>query len=557
MAGDFLVAREVVFRDSDSRSFKGTRFVSATSPTLIGADSGQSGEHGLRMAQALNRMIRVANNYYALSTHRGIYHLNQSGSAWPSGAADNEWSVSSSDPGVCAMNSTNDVPVIHWNDVSYYNRQAHTGIHMVMIPDSEGVKKPHLVALYMDADTPNEIDGYWRACTLDLSDPDGDWTVSDRLSGPNLEANFNQGRGCSQASEVLWNNQICMVGVNGWWTGSGSNAAHLIMYDPTTGSLSSINLKDSVSALTRDHHAPHLAVWQNKLYVIALSNQSNSRWQLYEVQGSSLANPEGSAVILTDTGEDVGGAGTSSAEQRSRRCASYTKSGKLYCCVLVRDGGNDKFNLVEVDTDFTVTDHTSDLPSAMTGNLTGDSSRVVFCADPATTLGQETIYCYFNTSWDVANESGSAGSLTVYEVADAGSSWTSLGSAGDGGDALPNTGACATGGERIDIQDQLKILQTGQEKVLGGVKIYFKAWGDPGNADKKVKVWHDPNQGRPITQGTLRGSATGGSTSRNGNQIENVDADGVTEYSLIWDFKSDGYTEASLSAWALSIELDS
>jgi hypothetical protein len=61
-----------------------------------------------------------------------------------------------------------------------------------------------------------------------------------------------------------------------------------------------------------------------------------------------------------------------------------------------------------------------------------------------------------------------------------------------------------------------------------------------GTTSYTVKLYRDKNQQLPDTQATLIGSVTGGSATRNGNQVDDVTADGVIEYTVIWDFFSDG-----------------
>jgi len=61
-----------------------------------------------------------------------------------------------------------------------------------------------------------------------------------------------------------------------------------------------------------------------------------------------------------------------------------------------------------------------------------------------------------------------------------------------------------------------------------------------GTTSYTVKLFYDINQQLPDNQCTLTGGVTGGSASRNGNQIDSVTADGVIEYTTIWNFTGDG-----------------
>lgn len=61
-----------------------------------------------------------------------------------------------------------------------------------------------------------------------------------------------------------------------------------------------------------------------------------------------------------------------------------------------------------------------------------------------------------------------------------------------------------------------------------------------GAADKVFKIYTIDSSGNLI-QGTLAGAATGGTATRVGNEVQNVIADGATEYTIRWDFIADGF----------------
>jgi len=97
------------------------------------------------------------------------------------------------------------------------------------------------------------------------------------------------------------------------------------------------------------------------------------------------------------------------------------------------------------------------------------------------------------------------------------------------------------GGQRWWTEGSLNVQVTGLSTGTGGMSISYKAYGASGSSDKTVKFYYSFNEEPPVAQCTLTGSATGGSSSRNGNQIDNVDADdGVTTYTATWDFLTDG-----------------
>jgi len=96
------------------------------------------------------------------------------------------------------------------------------------------------------------------------------------------------------------------------------------------------------------------------------------------------------------------------------------------------------------------------------------------------------------------------------------------------------------GGERFWTSGDLHIEITGLSTVSTGTQISFKAHGASGSSDKTVKLYFSTSEQDPVGQCTLTGSVTGGSATRNGNQVENVDANGSTTYTCIWDTVTDG-----------------
>ena len=100
------------------------------------------------------------------------------------------------------------------------------------------------------------------------------------------------------------------------------------------------------------------------------------------------------------------------------------------------------------------------------------------------------------------------------------------------------------GGERIFSTGELDIVIVRHEADLAGEHVFFRAWGDPGFANKNVEFRRSAENEIPLAQATLIGAAGSGGPGpvpiRIGNILTSVDADGVTEYSTIWDITSDG-----------------
>lgn len=107
---------------------------------------------------------------------------------------------------------------------------------------------------------------------------------------------------------------------------------------------------------------------------------------------------------------------------------------------------------------------------------------------------------------------------------------------GTGAMALPE--GTQGGGQRIYIPDAATATVYAKERVSGGEKITFRVHaplepsGGSVTTGLKVKFFLGTDGGVPETQAQLIGSVTGGSATRNGNQVENIDADG-SDYTAI------------------------
>lgn len=97
------------------------------------------------------------------------------------------------------------------------------------------------------------------------------------------------------------------------------------------------------------------------------------------------------------------------------------------------------------------------------------------------------------------------------------------------------------GGEYINTSDSdffIDDITYSNGSLPGRVLVSFTAWGG-GGADKFLRGYYNSSENSDMVQMTLIGSATGGSAVRNGNQIEQITADGST-YTFEWAAVSDG-----------------
>lgn len=91
---------------------------------------------------------------------------------------------------------------------------------------------------------------------------------------------------------------------------------------------------------------------------------------------------------------------------------------------------------------------------------------------------------------------------------------------------------------------QVDIVDSYQDNA--GLRVEFRAGGDPGFSNKTVRFRFANSYGSPTQPATLvLGSATGGGATVVGNDVQNVDANPTVLYSVVWDFIADGVANAS------------
>jgi len=119
------------------------------------------------------------------------------------------------------------------------------------------------------------------------------------------------------------------------------------------------------------------------------------------------------------------------------------------------------------------------------------------------------------------------------------------------------------GGDRIWTQGEMNIELIGNPTPLpGGEEFRFKAWGDPGPANKQVTFWFSALGQSPNTKATLFGTpyvVSGPAPAPTLNvglkQLEGVTADGVTIYAVNRNNNVDGVPTGSREGIAPSISV--
>jgi len=361
---------------------------------------------------------------------------------------------------------------------------------------------PSLVGVYRTA--AGQLKGY----SLDMST--GIWTEAATSVGL---VNVPTG-----ASGGLWN-QITFEGqLHLFGSDSGTNLPRVWRFNPTSGTYFSdvITIADSID------RSIDAVVFNNRLHCV------------YRPVANTLRLGEWLAGTWTDLGIVIDAGPVNPATDIHRRCL-FTDGTFMFAIV----GSDSTWRTWQLDGSFTVLDKSTltlpaDLRSAAVGGGTfvgTPDGRFLGFADVDSVPGSFSFYFLY-----AAN--GTAGtSWTRYEWQGNAATMTTTGTVGDVAHAVAS--AKAPGGERIFTPSELDILITAKAPVLGGERIYFKAYGAVGPTDKTVEFYYN-RQGEPaVATATLSGTAAGGVATRVGNTITNVQADGTTTYEITWNITAD------------------
>ena len=206
-------------------------------------------------------------------------------------------------------------------------------------------------------------------------------------------------------------------------------------------------------------------------------------------------------------------------------------------------GADSGWSVSQISAAFAVTDiSTTVLPGALLSTNNGGSypasgaTNDVFlgCYDVDTAPGTVGIVLYF------ANSSTSGTLLTAYQWNGNASVITQIDIGGNVYHSLPT--GYQNNGERIWTAGELDISITARVPVIGGERISFIAYGGGTGHSMKLYFAFD---GEPfLLEATLATPVTGGSATFNSglNQVEGVDGDGATVYTIIWTAPVDGVT---------------
>lgn len=433
-------------------------------------------ESGGVSVSSRNRVVQIGGNVYAVQDD-GVYKLQGDGVTWSNTALNGGLPFSTpSTAGDAVVRSG--LEVMYPNDV------------------------PSLVGVYRTAT------GQLRGYSLNMLT--GTWTEAAASVGL---VNVSNGASGGLWNQITFNGQLHLFGSD-----SGTSLPRVWRFDPASGAYYS----DVITIANKIDRSIDAVVFNNRLHCVYRTSTDTLRL------GEWITGTWTDLGILIDAGPVNGSAST------NRMCV-FTDQTNMYAIV----GSDSTWRTWQLDGSFTVLDKSTatlpaDLRSAAVGGGTfvgTPDGRMIGFADVDSTPGTFAFYMLY-----AAN--GTAGTAwTKYEWVSNAATMTTPGTVGDVAHAVAS--AKAPGGERIFTPSELDILITGKAPVLGGERIYFKAYGAVGPTDKTVEFYYN-RQGEPATAiATLSGTASGGVAVRVGNQVQSVQADGTTTYEITWNITAD------------------
>ena len=370
-----------------------------------------------------------------------------------------------------------------------------SGLHVVYISDA-----PVLVVVFGGT-----VDNVWRWAKFDGTT----WT---QAAGDVAVSSLGE-----MHAVAVYRNVIHMIGS----AGAGSVA---MTYDPASDSFATVSEPFGTS-----QYAHCMAVFNDRLF--GVHNVSNV-CRLVEYSGGAWVDVPGGVGLSVDTGNYLG------------KWGIWTDGTYLYA--MVPSASTDGWRVLQWDaslgppTNLTATVLPSSLRSATDGGTYGggtiQNASVFACGDQDTDPAVGDVWLFVAPHYT----SGTPYSLWKWNgpAALIGNAGVANDSGGDTDHAIPI--GLLQAGERIWTAGELDIVITGKQAVVGGERISFIVYGDAGPSDKTVRFYFNTEGEPAIAQCVLIGSVTGGSATRSGNDVINVNADGTTVYTAIWDIGSNG-----------------
>jgi len=302
-------------------------------------------------------------------------------------------------------------------------------------------------------------------------------------------------------------------------------------FDPAANSFATVTLPFSSVG---GHQS--MCVFLDRLFMVSKAN--GAQWALYEFAGGTWGHVTNVGVTTNASGITEG------------KACLFTDGVNMYAAYHTHQfsTADTGWRLEQFDSVLAQTNATADLPAALRsandgGSFAGGTAvlithRMFAIYDVDTTLGTLGLYLAHTA------ESNPGTSYTLFVHNGPGSVMTSVDVGGDVRHGPPS--GHPQGGCRIFTPGELDVKIVARTAVLGGEQISFTAYG--GGTGRKFKLFYALDGEPNLLEATLATPVTGGSATFNAglNQVEDIAADGVTVYTIIWDITADSVVAGTI-----------
>lgn len=324
-----------------------------------------------------------------------------------------------------------------------------------------------------------------------------------------------------------------------FFTSSGSVALGPYVYDPVGQTITTVTFETVGAAAPGAPQVGKFFVLNTNVYWLGQHNTSPSAG-IWRYDGST-------AFDVAQSG--IGSLITPLADRELGKWAAWVEGGKAYIAFIGLVSADRGWQVYEVPTSGSTIGTPVDVTSTVFP--TGGDADDLLPAGVATGAGfgntneyaamhavhdpeDDSVYLYHGTYQGGVSAGIDTWLLLLFTD---GSTAVALAGVGSGGATNEAPPSAFFGG--YSFLHEPGILEawitTDPTSSAGGLLISFKAAGDSGSADKVVSFKVSINGEPSDEDASLFGSATGGSASRNGNTVEDVDADGSTTYTVLWN----------------------
>jgi hypothetical protein len=211
----------------------------------------------------------------------------------------------------------------------------------------------------------------------------------------------------------------------------------------------------------------------------------------------------------------------------------YTDATRLFAVVYggvnLSDGGWRSYRMLD---DLVPVSALDTLPTLLATTAPSVVTKLSAWGDNSTAPGATAIYFVYRRLSVVDTFSS-----TIWRFTSGTTQWATQSDGGTNLDEPPST--MIGGGERAFTPGDLDVLVVRREAAFGGDEVDFIAYAGGLNADKSVTLYLDRQGHPPLVEATLT-EVSGGTAVLNGNTVENVQADGATVYTVLWNTQGDG-----------------